>query len=684
MVGQSTIVASNSGSYAFYKHSDGSKIDAGLGTGYIVPANTLFASFFKVASPNFINKNLPFNQAPSPAFPTYATCDATKDAPSNNNTPAYSSSCILGDYTYDAHSTYDPVRKRFILAAHVRNNNWTYLTNLNNQNNGVPPIYGPPGADPYCWRYLLFAVSVSEDPTQGFWLYQAPEYYADWPRVGVSGNYYAVSNHGIGSEVDSPKPLVTLYLLDDLAQGVGAVGFVAPPNVNPPPVPAGTLRSFPYTQSQLGLPYQVTDFGPGQHTTVGFLVVPTHNQPPDPAGPIPGTAYVMSKSSGEGEVPTLFGFVPNSNPSIAPTVIAAAMPDTGYEPKGVLSYKGQDPTSATIRDGYLYTTYESTDNTHGHLDQQLISTTHTTWSATLSLQPTWGTDVSSPGAGVTTTAPLVEATADGSAVVGYSVTNTNAGTLSARSTTYLANGTALPEQAWASGPFVSKTPIYPREVNRQSIDPLNPQAVWVNGVYGIGGANDAPFSEQVIVNGTVTSYPWCSASWSCYGYSGATTISCGQGLAGLTLTRQESGPCPGACPYDLVPNPTTGQVTNAFVDYYAPVPGTSISYKVIAQDWGGTSAVSPPLTVVATDCSCHPATQCGGGLQCGTISDGCGGTISCGTCPSGESCSSGMCCPTGTTWNDLTNTCTPKAVVCRPGFGDCGGYCCKCIGTTCS
>src|SRR5262249_3905110 len=87
--------------------------------------------------------------------------------------------------------------------------------------------------------------------------------------------------------------------------------------------------------------------------------------------------------------------------------------------------------------------------------------------------------------------------------------------------------------------------------------------------------------------------PWCSASWSCYGYSGATTISCGQGLAGLTLTRQESGPCPGACPYDLVPNPTTGQVTNAFVDYYAPVPGTSISYKVIAQDWGGPGAVPP-------------------------------------------------------------------------------------------
>src|SRR5262249_35056235 len=145
----------------------------------------------------------------------------------------------------------------------------------------------------------------------------------------VSGNYYVVSNHGVGSQYEAQqgKPLVTLYLLDDLAAGIGALGFVAPPGVSPPSVPSGTLRSFPYTQSQLGLNYAITDFGGlNLSQTVGFLVVPAHDPPPDPSGPIAGTAYAMTRSSAQGEVPKLFGFVPNANPSIAPSVISASMP----------------------------------------------------------------------------------------------------------------------------------------------------------------------------------------------------------------------------------------------------------------------------------------------------------------------------------------------------------------------
>jgi hypothetical protein len=87
------------------------------------------------------------------------------------------------------------------------------------------------------------------------------------------------------------------------------------------------------------------------------------------------------------------------------------------------------------------------------------------------------------------------------------------------------------------------------------------------------------------------------------------------------------------------------------------------------------------MTVVAT----YPKTSCGAGLTCGTVSDGCGGTVSCGSaCSAGNVCSSNHCCPTGDVWDDAYQECDPKPLVCKPPLGDCGGYCCKCTGTTCS
>jgi hypothetical protein len=660
VAGKNVILTSNSGAFAFFNR-DGSALDAGFGNGNVVTAAELFDQFVHVSSPIFINANLP--PAP-PSSAAYANCDATHDAPSNANTPAFSSSCIIGDYFYDSHSTYDPVHDRFILATHVRNNNWT---------NPVPSggIANPgPGVDPYCWRYLLIAVSKSENPADGFYLYQSAEYYSDWPRVGVSGNYYVVSYHGESSyaEYDAHKPVVTLYLLDDLAAGVGAIGF-SPAPVVPWLAPTVAPRSFGYGLAQLpSLPYQRSDFGPGQNTSVGFLVVPTHDEAPDPQGPLLGTAYVMTKSSDEQDVPQLLGFVPSpSNPSAAPTVMSASMP---------ASYKYQDPTSATIRDKVLYATYADSANTLAHLDQLQIATTHNP-TPTLLLTPNWSTTVAEPaGFSGGLTGPLVEATADGSAVLSYSVRNLSNGTISLGSRTFSANGTAGPETIWASA--ASDEPLDTRWNNRSSYDPSDPQAVWIMGVVGNMATGDLPVAQQVFVNGPAT--PWCQATYSCYGYSGASTISCPLGLTGLTLLRQDSGPCPqGACTYDPVANVNTTQVSNAFVDYVTPtpVPGTQIYYEVLAQDANGSWALTQPMYVTSIDCSCHPDTQCGGGLECGTIDNGCGGTLSCGTCtnPAAPVCSDHMCCPTGQSWSSTFNTCVsgpPKP--CK--YGDCGGYCC--------
>ncbi len=166
----------------------------------------------------------------------------------------------------------------------------------------------------------------------------------------------------------------------------------------------------------------------------------------------------------------------------------------------------------------------------------------------------------------------------------------------------------------------------------------------------------------------------CTAAWSCDG-GGATTITCPSGIQGKTLERSTGGA------YSIVTANTT-QNLNSFVDYFAPPPGTKILYEVVETSSTG-SRNSALMSVTSTDCSCHAATTCGGDLQCGSISNGCGGQVSCGTCGGGTTCSSNHCCPTDTQWSDVTNSCSKHPLVCRPGWGDCGGYCCKCTRWTC-
>lgn len=149
--------------------------------------------------------------------------------------------------------------------------------------------------------------------------------------------------------------------------------------------------------------------------------------------------------------------------------------------------------------------------------------------------------------------------------------------------------------------------------------------------------------------------PSCSASYACQAnYVGAATISCPFGVTG-TLWRSTNG---GAS----VPIQTATQNVTGFADYYSPGAGAQIVYQVVASDADGTSG-SAPMTVTAKDCSCHPATTCESGYNCGTMSDGCGGHISCGTCAGGVLCGG--------------NVCGGRVLHCPIGTGDCGGYCCR-------
>jgi hypothetical protein len=76
-------------------------------------------------------------------------------------------------------------------------------------------------------------------------------------------------------------------------------------------------------------------------------------------------------------------------------------------------------------------------------------------------------------------------------------------------------------------------------------------------------------------------------------------------------------------------------------------------------------SVAVPITTTA---ACSPKLYCAnqgvsGGLQCGTVSDGCGNTDNCGSCLAGHICSLNMCCPTGDYWNSAKHACVKIQVV---------------------
>jgi hypothetical protein len=76
-VGHDTIVLSDSTRFAFYDRQGNPK-DANLGTGAIVSGTNLFQPFWRVSSPQFLNRNLPLPPVQGPDSPPWQVCDATR------------------------------------------------------------------------------------------------------------------------------------------------------------------------------------------------------------------------------------------------------------------------------------------------------------------------------------------------------------------------------------------------------------------------------------------------------------------------------------------------------------------------------------------------------------------------------------------------------------------------------
>jgi hypothetical protein len=103
----------------------------------------------------------------------------------------------------------------------------------------------------------------------------------------------------------------------------------------------------------------------------------------------------------------------------------------------------------------------------------------------------------------------------------------------------------------------------------------------------------------------------------------------------------------------------------ALMEFYVSVPfGASPgSYMVTVRATDVTTCVAMTTAVPIQILSCNPETTCSRGAiqSCGAISDGCGGTVKCGACPSGQTCSGAVCCPTGTSYSNVYNTCVPSS-----------------------
>ncbi len=107
--------------------------------------------------------------------------------------------CIF--QAYDTRAAYDPIGKRFVFAANARNYVWestdgprgTCSRYIDESGDSTP-------SSKYCdaaRRHLLIAVSVSEDPADGFHIYAIKEpNYRDWPMLTVNGNQLIVGHSG--------------------------------------------------------------------------------------------------------------------------------------------------------------------------------------------------------------------------------------------------------------------------------------------------------------------------------------------------------------------------------------------------------------------------------------------------------------------------------------------------------
>jgi hypothetical protein len=199
--GPDRLTISNSHAFGFYD-LDGAPLPSKAGEATTMSSAQFFRPLVAPTTPtgapnrHSLNRHLGFR----PGWTTGLRCDPTRPAPQPEP-------CV--DEFYDSRAIYDPVSRRVVLLSAVR-----HSYGLSDDSARA--------TDPMVRRYLAFAVSRTEDPRDGFWMYATTEQnYSDWPRVTVAEGMLVIAHnrHTHPRDYEGTRPAVYLFRLTDLAQG---------------------------------------------------------------------------------------------------------------------------------------------------------------------------------------------------------------------------------------------------------------------------------------------------------------------------------------------------------------------------------------------------------------------------------------------------------------------------------
>jgi hypothetical protein len=199
-VGHQFVVISNSHEFGFYD-TNGTLLPPRNGGASTMSATAFFAPLIAPTvegggvNEHSLNRHLGFQ----PGFTTGLRCDPTRPAPQ-------SEPCV--EEFYDSRAIYDPVTRRFVLLSAVRHS-YGFADTVR-------------GTDPMVRRYVAFAVSRTEDPRDGFFMYAITEQnYSDWPRVTVAEGMLVIAHnrHTQERDYEGSRPSVYLFSLAQLSRG---------------------------------------------------------------------------------------------------------------------------------------------------------------------------------------------------------------------------------------------------------------------------------------------------------------------------------------------------------------------------------------------------------------------------------------------------------------------------------
>ncbi|MCX6320104.1 MAG: hypothetical protein NTW29_22685 [Bacteroidetes bacterium] len=215
--GEKTIAVSNSSWLRFYD-----KVNGGLLLS--ISSTNLFERYLSATingqpnpefASNFYNttNNVPYWCSKSSACKVDTV---PKDPDTGENLPCViDATAGLIQRAYDSRVFYQKESRRFIIIAALRNE-----TSADNN------YYNPDGdkdCSPYLVRLVGIAVSVSENPMDGFYIYRTGENnYRDWPNA-VADQDYLVLAHKAGDKYSNGHSIVTVYNYRQMMAGVGPV-----------------------------------------------------------------------------------------------------------------------------------------------------------------------------------------------------------------------------------------------------------------------------------------------------------------------------------------------------------------------------------------------------------------------------------------------------------------------------